>query len=197
MTYLLSFSDLAIARGDRVLLRGLRGTVTRGQILHLRGRNGSGKTTLLEVLGGLRAAEAGTVERHAETADCHWIGHRNALNPSLSPEENLKFWCALQDVPATSVSGVLQRFGLDGAAARPCRELSAGQNRRAALARLLLQSRPLWLLDEPLSALDDAGVALWLDLLREHCANGGGAVITSHQALPEDLPGLRKLELVA
>jgi heme exporter protein A len=194
MTTLLNFRDLAVARGDRVLLRGLSGEVVAGNILHVRGRNGSGKTSLLEVLGGLREPAAGTVTRVGEPEQCHWLGHRNALNEALTPEENLRFWCALQDI-AGDVADALSRFQLSAAARRPCRELSAGQKRRAALARLLLQRRALWLLDEPMSALDGEGVALWLELLRAHCAQGGAAIVTSHQPLPADLPGLGTLVL--
>src|SRR5690349_10357163 len=99
MSALLSFQDLTIARGDHVLLRGLNGAVAAGEILHIRGANGIGKTSLLEVLSGLREAGQGGVTRAFEPEQCHWIGHRNALNPALSPFENLRFWCAVQGVP--------------------------------------------------------------------------------------------------
>ena len=195
MTSLLSFRELAVARGDHVLLRDLSGEVTAGEILHIRGANGIGKTSLLEVLNGLRAAESGTVVRALAPEACHWIGHRNALNPALSPFENLRFWCAVQGVPFANIRGALREFELTRVADQPCRQLSAGQKRRSALARLVVAHRPLWFLDEPLSALDQAGIAHWLGLLVAHQRGGGAAIITSHHPLPADLPGLRTVEL--
>lgn len=197
MNSLLTFRDLAVARGDRVLLRGLAETVRPGEVLHIRGANGIGKTSLLEVLSGLRDPEQGVVERALLPEQCHWIGHRNALNLALSPFENLTFWCAVQSAPAGGVRAALADFGLAAMADRPCRQLSAGQKRRAALARLAVARRPLWFLDEPLSALDQAGIGHWLDRLRMHQREGGAAVITSHQPLPAEQPGLRTLEIRA
>ena len=195
MTALLGFQDLAVARGDHVLLRDLSGTVGAGEILHIRGANGIGKTSLLEVLCGLRRSEAGAVTRALEPEACHWIGHRNALNPALSPSENLRFWCALHDAPTEGIRGALREFDLARVAEQPCRQLSAGQKRRAALARLAVVRRVLWFLDEPLSGLDVSGIGHWLGLLRAHQQQGGAAVITSHQPLPAELPGLRAMEL--
>jgi heme exporter protein A len=195
MTALLEFNEVCVARGDRVLLRGLGGRVGAGDVLHIRGANGIGKTSLLEILGGLRDPEAGSVQRAFAPEDCHWIGHRNALNPALTPTENLRFWCALQGVAGEDISAALAGFGLQKMADQPCRQLSAGQKRRTALARLAVVRRPLWLLDEPLSALDQAGIGHWLALLTKHQQDGGAAVITSHQPLPASLPGLRAMEL--
>jgi len=196
MTALLDFKNLAIARGDHVLLRDLHGAVNAGEILHIRGANGVGKTSLLEVLAGLREPEQGEVHRGFEPEACHWIGHRNALNAALTPHENLHFWCEIHGLSGEGIRGALRQFALQRVADQACRQLSAGQKRRSALARLALARRPLWFLDEPLSALDEAGVRHWLDLLREHAAQGGAAVITSHQRLPAELPGLRAMELV-
>lgn len=195
MTAMISFQDLSVARGDHVLLRGLAGAVGPGEILHIRGSNGIGKTSLLEVLSGLRAAEQGEVTRSVAPEACHWIGHRNALNPALTPFENLRFWCAVQGVVADKVRGALREFELQRVADQPCRQLSAGQKRRSALARLAVAQRPLWFLDEPLSALDQAGIGHWLGLLEKHQRGGGAAIITSHQLLPAALPGLRTMEL--
>jgi heme exporter protein A len=195
MAALLSFRNVAIARGDHLLLRDVSGAVAAGEILHIRGANGIGKTSLLEVLCGLRQAESGEVARGFEPEACHWIGHRNALNPALSPYENLRFWCAVQGVPADGVRGALREFELQRVSDQPCRQLSAGQRRRSALARLALVRRPLWFLDEPLSALDQRGIGHWLGLLEAHQREGGAAIITSHQPLPAALPGLRNMEL--
>jgi len=195
MTAILSFENVAIARGDHVLLRDLSGAVNAGEILHIRGANGVGKTSLLEVLSGLREPEAGAVTRGFESEACHWIGHRNALNPALTPYENLRFWCAVHGASAEGIRGALREFDLQRMADHPCRQLSAGQTRRAALARLAVVRRPVWFLDEPLSALDEGGVRHWLNLLQAHQQQGGAAVITSHQPLPGPVAGLRSWEL--
>ena len=197
MTVLISFEKLSVARGDRVVLRELNGTVNAGEVLHIRGANGIGKTSLLEVLSGLRAPEDGALHHTPAPETFHWIGHRNALNPALTPFENLRFWCALQNASIEGIRGALREFELHAVADRPCRQLSAGQQRRTALARLAAVRRPLWFLDEPLSSLDQQGIQHWLALLQDHQKQGGTAIITSHQALPASLPGLRTMDLGA
>ncbi|MGQ0697545.1 MAG: heme ABC exporter ATP-binding protein CcmA [Panacagrimonas sp.] len=194
MTSLLSATGLAIGRGDRRLLSDLDFSVGPGDVLHLRGRNGAGKSSLIEVLVGLRAAQGGQMKR-PEPPQIHWIGHRNALNADLSVSENLGNWCALNGVAASGLASALERLGLARLKQRPVRTLSAGQKRRAALARLLLSPRPLWLLDEPLSGLDTQGAALLGQLMNEHLAGEGGIVVTSHQALPGRLPRVTVIEL--
>ena len=191
----LHVSQLAVARGDRNIVAGLDLAVARGEILHIQGRNGAGKTSLLEVLCGLRQPAAGQVEGQPESGQRHWLGHKNALNPALSPEENLRFWCALNGHPAERVLPALQAVGLKALRHRPCGRLSTGQRRRAALARLLAAPRPWWFLDEPLAGLDHAGIELLARLLGGHAAEGGAALDTSHQPLPAGLAGVRSLEL--
>ncbi len=187
--------DLAVARGDRVVAGPLSFAVAPGQVLHLRGRNGAGKTSLLEVLCGLRPPAAGRLENRPEAAQCHWVGHKNALNPALSPRENLAYWCGLNGQPAAGVDTALERVGLKAQRHRSCGVLSTGQRRRAALARLLAAPRAWWFLDEPLSGLDVTALDLLADLLGAHLRSGGAAVVSSHQALPANLPGLLTLEL--
>lgn len=194
MTPLISASDLAVGRGDRILLSGLRLSVSPGDVLHVRGRNGAGKSSLIEVLVGLRPKAGGTL--HLTSADrVHWVGHRNALNADLGIQENLQCWCALQDVTATGIGPALERTGLARLRHRPVRTLSAGQKRRAALTRLLLVHRPLWLLDEPLSGLDTQGLALLGQLMNEHVAADGAIVVTSHQSLPGRLARVTVMDL--
>lgn len=190
---LLSTEKLGIVRGDRVLLSEISLALHAGELLHLRGRNGAGKTSLLEVLAGLRLARSGSVSRMVES---HWLGHKNGLNLALSPLENLEFWCGLNEADSKEIVPALQRLSLARWRHRPCRTLSAGQKRRAAMARLLLASRPLWLLDEPLSGLDTEGLACFAGLLDEHLKQGGGAIVTSHQPLPVAGP-IRELELAS
>jgi heme exporter protein A len=190
---LLRTQSLSVGRGDRVLLRELSIAIGGGELVHLRGRNGIGKTTLLEVLAGLRSAVSGKVERPA--AGLHWLGHKNALNGDLSVLENLQFWSALQHCDPQPIPAALERLGLSKLRHRPSRTLSAGQKRRAALARLLVAPRPLWLLDEPLAALDVEGLAYVGEMLEQHLQAGGGALVTSHQPLPIAASRLRQLEI--
>lgn len=190
---LLQAQSLTVARGDRVLLSQLSFSLGRGDVVHLRGRNGLGKSSLIEVLVGLRAPQSGTVQR-VEASRIHWVGHRNALHPDLTVEENLRDWCALNAATGVDLQPALERIGLWKLRRRPARTLSMGQKRRAALSRLLLQPRALWILDEPLSGLDTDGAALLGELLNAHVAADGGALVTSHQPLPGRLPQVTFLE---
>ena len=192
---LLEVKALRVARGHRPLISDLSFALEAGEVLHLRGRNGAGKTSLLEVLGGLRSAVAGAISPEPQGARLHWLGHKNALNPALTPVENLEFWCGLHGLPVEGLMPVLEQMGVAKVRHRPCRTLSAGQKRRTALARLLLDRRPLWLLDEPLDGLDARGLELFGGLLSAHLGQGGGAIITSHQPLPAAVPGVRELQL--
>lgn len=194
MTPLLSLAGVAVARGDRLLFEGLDLAIAAGEFVHLKGRNGAGKTSLLEALCGLRPLAAGRFDVRPEPSGFHWIGHRNALNPGLSPLENLSFWCGLNGIDSAAAAPALTRLGLQAQRHRPCGQLSTGQRRRAALARLVAAPRRGWLLDEPLAGLDVAGLAMFGDLLSGHLAEGGWALITSHQPLPA-LSGLRVCEL--
>lgn len=192
---LLSAVALSVGRGDRRLLSDLNFRVDAGDVLHLRGRNGAGKSSLIEVLVGLRAAQSGVLQRPS-AAQLHWIGHRNALNADLNVVENLSSWCALHGLSASAIPAALERVGLSRLRFRSTRTLSAGQKRRAALARLLLDRRPLWVLDEPLSGLDAEGVQMLGQLMNEHVATDGAIVVTSHQSLPGRLPRVTVIELV-
>lgn len=178
----LGVAALRVGRGDRVLVDGFDLVLTPGQAVHLKGRNGAGKTTLLETLAGLRAPLAGRVER--PSGGLHWLGHRNGLHAALSASENLAYWCAINGCAPQGIRPALERLGLARARHRPVRTLSAGQKRRAALARMVLAPRRLWLLDEPLSGLDAEGLERFGELLAAHLAGGGAALMTSHQPLP-------------
>lgn len=194
MTALLSATALCIGRGDRRLVSDLNFSLQPGDVLHLRGRNGAGKSSLIEVLVGLRPPQSGDVHRARDEA-FHWVGHRNALNPDLTLRENLDCWCALNGVSGDTIVPALERMGLARLRLRPARTLSAGQKRRAALARLLVARRPLWLLDEPLSGLDGEGLAVLGQLMNEHIAGDGAIVVTSHQSLPGKLPRVTVIDL--
>lgn len=188
--------NLAVARGDKRLLQGLEQRLLGGEVVHLTGRNGIGKTSLLEALAGLRQPESGSVQG-VDSERVHWLGHKNGLSPALTPVENLEFWCGLSGADARGVRSALERLHLGRAANRPVRVLSTGQKRRSALARLLLQPRPWWLLDEPFAGLDTDGVALLAELIAHHTSSGGGVLMTSHQALPASCGAVREWRLNA
>ena len=177
---LLQATQVAIERGDRRLLSDVDLSVSGGEIWQLVGANGVGKTSLLRGLAGVaRLGVTGEI-RHAGAF--LYLGHASALKSSLSPVDNLR-WHPASDVTA-SVSRIceaLAAVNLAGYEYRPVGSLSAGQQRRVALARLLLSDAPLWLLDEPFTALDVAGCE-WLEAcVRRHVNVGGATVFTSHQ----------------
>ena len=173
---LLTGAGLGMIRGERVLFREVSVEVRAGDALLLRGANGAGKTTLLRILAGLTRPEAGRVTREAAH---HWVGHREGLKPQETPREHLKLWAQAWGSGADTDS-VLTRMGLARPADVAGRYLSAGQRRRTALARLLLEDRPVWLLDEPYTALDADGRKRVDDLIAAHRAKGGAVVAAIH-----------------
>jgi len=186
------------------LFDGISFSVDRGQRLALAGQNGSGKTTLLRTLIGLSPPDSGAVHwRGTDTRSCGdeyrrafvYLGHQSALKDELTPLENLRLALAVDGFGADEAHllEVLDRIGLRGREELPCRALSAGQKRRLLMARLLLRPADLWVLDEPFSALDGAGVELLCAMITRHLADGGIAVLTSHQDMP--LPPGRELAL--
>jgi len=182
----LAANDLACRRGDRLLFRDLSCRLGPGEALQVVGANGIGKSSLIRILAGLLTPFAGTVERSSAIG---LLDERAALDPHLPLGRALAFWARLDGAGAVP----LDRLGLAPLADVPVRYLSTGQRKRAALARLIGQSAPVWLLDEPLNGLDRDAAALVETLAAEHCAAGGLCVIASHQ--PFALPGLRRLDL--
>jgi heme exporter protein A len=175
---LLALRDLGCVRDGRWLFRHLSLELAPGAALELTGPNGSGKSTLLRTIAGLDEPQAGSVQ----CVPFLYLGHRAGLASLLTVAANLRWYAELQGV-APDLDRVLARVGLAGYAEVACRSLSAGQLRRVALARLCLGGAALWLLDEPLTALDAAGQALVADLIAEHRAHGGAAVWSTHQGL--------------
>ena len=193
---------LSLARGGRRLAAGLEFELASGEALVATGPNGAGKSTLLRVLAGLLAPEAGSVALEgaggeAETGPLsHYVAHAEALKPALTVEENLAFWArALGPDGGLAPRAALARFNLAHCAELPLGYLSAGQKRRAALSRLLVARRPLWLLDEPATALDAASQAVLASVMADHLASGGIVVAATHA--PLGLTGAKELRLGA
>ncbi|MET0438097.1 MAG: heme ABC exporter ATP-binding protein CcmA [Devosia sp.] len=188
---------LGVGRGETVLARDIALSVPAGSGLMLRGPNGAGKSTLLLTLAGLLDPLEGSVVIEGYDEDFgpafHHCGHRNAIRPRLTAIETLEFWCGINGNAALPVAEALDRVGLSRQAKLDAAYLSAGQQRRLALARLLVSARPVWLLDEPTSALDTEGQRLLAGLIDDHLAAGGIVVIASHDDIAVD--GLAVLTL--
>ena len=189
----LSASRLSVERGGRIVFSGLSFIVEAGQSLIVTGRNGAGKSTLLRALAGLLPLAQGELALTPTAEDSiaekmHFIGHADALKGALTVAENLSFYAALLESGRGGLAPLpaLEAFGLGPIAHLPAAYLSAGQRRRAALARLLVARRPIWLLDEPLTALDAASQGFVAQIMRDHAADGGIIIAATHTAL--DLP---------
>ena len=183
----LTVEKLVVERGGRPVLSNTNLNVRAGEMLLLTGSNGSGKTTLLSAIAGLVPASEGLIQLsdgHPELdvgQQSHFIGHRDALKPSLTVEENLAFWCGFLE--GSQVEPALAAFGLASLRDFPVAVLSAGQRRRLALSRLHLAARALWLLDEPTVGLDAASSARLASHMQTHLEEGGIIVAASHVSL--------------
>jgi heme exporter protein A len=199
----LSLDNIALERGERRIASGISARVAGGAALLVQGPNGSGKSTLLRVLAGLLPAAEGAIkwngadvarDREAHRARLAYLGHQDALKVGLTTLENLQFWARFS-APSNSGGGdaeeALRVFSLGKLADRPARVLSAGQKRRLALSRLALSNAPLWLLDEPVTALDAEARDSFGALLSRHLGQGGLAVIATHEPLAIEARVLR------
>ncbi|MDI5995616.1 cytochrome c biogenesis heme-transporting ATPase CcmA [Pseudomonas sp. MDMC216] len=203
---LLEAVALSCERDWRMLFEQLHFALQPGDMLQISGPNGSGKTSLLRLIAGLRQPTSGDIllqgqalaEQRSELArNLLWIGHAAGIKGLLTAEENLAWLCALHR-PASreAIWQALQAVGLCGFEDVPCHTLSAGQQRRVALARLYLaDTPPLWVLDEPFTALDKSGVAQLEAHLADHCERGGVVVLTTHHSLQCTPATYRDLDL--
>jgi heme exporter protein A len=184
----LTANDLAATRGSRRVFAGVSFAVGPGELLAVTGPNGAGKSTLLRLVAGLLRPTAGTVAADPASEDgigslAHYLGHLDALKPALSVRQNLAFWQRLWG-SAAPVETALEAVGLAHIVDLPAGVLSAGQRRRVAIARLLIAERPIWLLDEPATALDAEAEAGLGRLIADHLAGGGLALAATHRGLP-------------
>lgn len=191
---MLEISNLACSRGDHRLFSGLSFTLHPGQIMQVQGANGSGKTSLLRTLCGFLMPDEGDIIWRGKNvreldenyyAELLYLGHLNAIKDELNALENLRILAGLSGVEIEEKDAVsaLRRMGLRGRERLPVKVLSQGQRRRVALARLLVADTKLWILDEPLTALDVGAVALIQELIAEHLARQGMVIFTTHQPL--------------
>lgn len=191
---MLEISNLACSRGDHRLFSGLSFALHPGQIIQVQGANGSGKTSLLRTLCGFLMPDEGDIIWRGKNvreldenyyAELLYLGHLNAIKDELNALENLRISAGLSGVEIEEKDAVsaLRRMGLRGRERLPVKVLSQGQRRRVALARLLVADAKLWILDEPLTALDVGAVALIQELISGHLARQGMVIFTTHQPL--------------
>ncbi|CAG9934102.1 cytochrome c biogenesis heme-transporting ATPase CcmA [Candidatus Nitrotoga arctica] len=191
---MLEISNLACSRGDHLLFSDLNFSLSVGELLQVQGANGSGKTSLLRTLCGFMMPVAGEIRWCGQNirelgdafyAEMIYLGHLNAIKDELNALENLRISAGLAGckVDDKQVIAALRRMGLRGRETLPVKVLSQGQRRRVALARLLLSNASLWVLDEPLTALDVGAVGLMQELIGEHLVNNGMVIYTTHQPL--------------
>jgi heme exporter protein A len=203
---MLEVSNLACSRGDHRLFSGLNLALQPGQIMQVQGENGKGKTSLLRTLCGFLLPDEGKITWCGEDvrdlseeyfASLLYLGHHNAIKDELSALENLKISAGLAGIVLAESQAVaaLRRMGLKGRERLPTKVLSQGQRRRVALARLLVGDARLWVLDEPLTALDVGAVGLIQELMGEHLAKQGMVIFTTHQPLVIAGIEMRRLSL--
>jgi len=204
-TYQLKTEKLACQRGDKILFTALNLTVNSGDFIQIEGHNGIGKTNLLRILVGLAQQLEGNIfwnseliqkQREEYQYNLLYLGHHSGIKPELTAWENLKFY---QHISASEQGEeilwqVLETVGLLGREDIPAAQLSAGQQRRIALARLWLSKAPLWILDEPFTAIDKKGVQVLTALFEQHVQKGGMVIFTSHQDVQSHLLTKVRLE---
>ena len=200
--------DVSCIRRDRVLFEDLSVSLHPGELIYLTGQNGAGKTSLLRMLIGFVQPASGAIMwgeqplsapnvRRDMNASLVYIGHKSGIDGHASAVENSRFWCAQQGLSISdkAIYDTLAVLGLVGLEDIPCAQLSAGQNRRVALARLWFKAKAkIWILDEPFTALDVQGIELLENYIQQFVDNGGSVLMTSHQALSH-IEQWRALEL--
>lgn len=204
---MLEVSQLTAIRDERILFESLSFTIDSGELVQIEGRNGTGKTTLLRIVTGLGDRDNGEIFWNGESIESNrdgyhedllFLGHSTGVKRELTAYENLRFYLNVHSKKRTSnedIYNALIKVGLAGREDVPVAQLSAGQQRRVALARLWLSDHKLWILDEPLTAIDKQGVKVLESLFLNHAEQGGIVVLTTHQDMFTDTPKLRKIKL--
>lgn len=203
MTIKLNATDLTLFRGDRCLFKDLSFALNPGELLLLEGRNGSGKTSLLRAIAGLLELESGEIhwqgspverERQLFQNSLVWMSHKVGFKGDLNLVENLQYEANIRLQSSADFDDTLETLNLGKLRRLPMRSLSAGQQRRVALARMLLSAATLWMMDEPVSNLDSEGRELVVRLLSKHLSDGGMAIVAAHQDIKFDVP-TQKIQL--
>lgn len=204
---MLEVSQLTAIRDERVLFESLSFTIDSGELVQIEGRNGTGKTTLLRIITGLGDRDEGEIAWNGETIESNrdafhqdllFLGHQTGVKRELTAYENLRFYLSIhakKRIDKQTIYQALTKVGLAGREDVPVAQLSAGQQRRVALARLWLSDHKLWILDEPLTAIDKQGVKVLESLFLQHAEQGGIVMLTTHQDMFADNPKLRKIKL--
>ena len=190
LTAKLSAKNLTLIRGETCLFQGLGFALNPGELLLLEGQNGSGKTSLIRAIAGMLSLESGEIfwngidvsrQRQEFHGELVWLAHRTGLKGDLTLVENLRFEASLRPQKNVDSDAIYERLGISRLKTLPLRALSAGQQRRVSLARMLLADVPLWMMDEPFTNLDREGRKLVVDLVEEHLETGGMCVMAAHQ----------------
>ncbi|CAH0525224.1 cytochrome c biogenesis heme-transporting ATPase CcmA [Vibrio hippocampi] len=203
---MLEVNQLTAIRDDRVLFSELSFSLHAGDLVQIEGRNGTGKTTLMRIIAGLGDKESGEVSWCGEPVSANrdnfhqsllFIGHLTGVKRELTAYENLRFSQSInkKQTDKEAIYDALTKVGLAGKEDIPVAQLSAGQQRRVALARLWLSEQTLWILDEPLTAIDKQGVKVLEQLFLSHTAKGGIILLTTHQDMLSEHPKLKKIKL--
>lgn len=199
----LTIDNISFEREGSVLFSDINQILHAGDVLQITGENGSGKSTLLRLLAGFIELQEGIISWQSKSSDSddyqqnlHYLGHQNGIRPNLTIYENLQLCSALTQnkKSLTTIKDVVEKVNLTHALHIHALDLSAGQSRRLALSRLLLNPKPLWILDEPTTSLDAKGHVLFSDLVMQHCNAGGIAIIATHQLLQINNP-IKKINL--
>lgn len=197
MAELLSGTDLSVLRGERCIFTSLNFTLNRGELMLVQGANGSGKTSLLRSIAGLIDLEHGYISwqgipakknRQLFSAEVVWMGHRVGFKDDLTLIENLRFENGLRSTTLAEIDSILRRLEISQLRNLPLRSLSAGQQRRVALARMLISNAQLWLMDEPFTNLDADGEALAIKLISDHMSKKGVCVLATHRNIDLEVP---------
>lgn len=178
---LIELADVAVKRGGRIVVAGVTVAIWPGRAYVLRGANGSGKTSLLRVIGGLaRPASGKLVMTNGAAA---FLGHADGVKGALTARENLDFWKTLYRATDERAARATATLRIEPFLRQAASTLSAGQRRRLALCRVAMSGRSLWLLDEPTAGVDAASIRSVIAMIDDHCAQGGAAMVATHEPL--------------